>query len=71
MSVFEWFRENKLESFRRMVVWGALLGVLLYIYGEIGGSESILIAGIWILVGSIGAALLFKVVSFVYGFFSK
>lgn len=69
-SGIEWIKANKLEAYRRIVFWGALIGVLLYIYGEIGSHEPVVLVGIWILVASIGFALIYKVVSFLYEFFS-
>ena len=69
-SVLEWIKENRLESVRRVIVWGALVAVLFYIVGEMTGSEDITIIGIWALVGIIGAAIVYKVVAYLLAFFS-
>ena len=47
-----------------------LVAVLLYIYGEMTGSEEVTIIGIWALVGTIGAAIVYKAVDFLLTFFS-
>ena len=44
--------------------------VLLYIVGEMTGSEEITIIGIWALVGIIAAAIAYKAVDFLLTFFS-
>ena len=62
---------NSREVTRRLIVWGALLGVVLYIFGEIGNLEPVTMTGIWILVASIGAALVFKFLTFVIDFFTN
>ena len=69
-SVLEWIKEHRLESVRRLIVWGALVAVLLYIVGEMTGSEEITIIGIWALVGIIAAAIAYKAVDFLLTFFS-
>ena len=69
-SVMDWIKENKLESFRRFVLWGALVAVLLYILGEVTGSEDITIVGIWLLVGILGAAIVYKALHYLLTFIS-
>jgi hypothetical protein len=69
-SVLDWIKGNRLESVRRVIAWGALVAVLLYIYGEMTGSEEITIVGIWALVGVIAAAIAYKAVDLLLTFFS-
>ncbi len=70
-SSLDWIRRNRLEAFRRLVVWSMLVGVLLYIYGEILSLEWAIQTGIWLLLAGIAAAMLYKLVTFVVNFLGK
>jgi len=70
-SPLDWIRRNRLEAFRRLVIWSMLVGVLLYIYGEISSLDWAIQTGIWLLLAGIAAAMIFKLVAFVVGFLGK
>jgi hypothetical protein len=70
-SPLDWIRRNRLEAFRRLVVWSMLVGVLLYIYGEISSRDWAIQTGIWFLLAGIAAAMIFKLVTFVVGLLGK
>ena len=69
--LIEWVRKNRLEAARRLIIWSALGGVILYIVGEVLSHERLLNVGIWILLASMAAGIIFKFVSFVAGFGEK
>jgi hypothetical protein len=48
-----------------------LVGVLLYIYGEISSRDWAIQTGIWLLLAGIAAAMIFKLVTFVVGLLGK
>ncbi len=70
-SLLDWIRRNRLEAFRRLVIWSMLVGVLLYIYGEISSRDWAIQTGIWLLLAGIAAAMFFKLVTFVVGLLGK
>jgi hypothetical protein len=70
-SLLEWIRTNKLEASRRLVIWSALGGVLLYIYGEILSRNWAIQIGIWLLLAAIVGASIYKLVIYVVGFTGK
>ncbi len=70
-SSLDWIRRNRLEAFRRLVVWSMLVGVLLYIYGEILSLDWAIQTGIWLLLAGIAAAMFYKLVTFVVEFLGK
>ncbi len=62
---FDSIRKNKLEALRRLSVWLALCGVLVYIFGEVLAREAEVQVGIWLLLAGLAVAVLYKVVSYV------
>ena len=67
LSLFEWLSTNKVEAFRRWVLWSMLVGVLLYIYGESFSHDWAVQTGIWLLLAGIASAMVYKLVAFVAG----
>ena len=66
-----WVRKNRFEAARRLIIWSALGGVILYIVGEVLSHDRLLNVGIWILLASLAAGILFKFVAIVVGFFDE
>ncbi len=62
---FDWIRKNKLEALRRLSVWLALSGVLLYIFGEVLARETEIQIGIWLLLAGFAVAVVYKLVSYI------
>lgn len=62
---FDWIRKNKLEALRRLSLWLALCGVLLYIFGEVLAREIETQIGIWLLLAGLAVAVVYKLVSYI------
>jgi len=70
-SLLDWVRTNRLEASRRVLIWSAIAGVLLYIYGETLFRDWAVQSGIWLLLAAIVAASIYKLVMFVVGLMGK
>jgi len=62
---FDWIRKNKLEALRRLSLWLALCGVLLYIFGEVLARDTEIQIGIWLLLAGFAVAVVYKLVSYI------
>ena len=67
-SLFDWIRDNWREGLRRLVICLTLVGVLLYIVGEIFSHDGAIRSGIRLLLAGIAGGVVYKLVAFVDDF---
>ncbi len=64
-SLSDWIRDNWREGLRRLVICLLLVGVLLYIVGEVFSYDGAIQSGIRLLLAGIAGGVVYKLVAFV------
>ncbi len=70
-SLIERIRNFGFEGWRRFAIGLMLVGILLYIFGEVSANEWAVKPGIWLLLAGIASAILYSVLGYFLVFSAK